>query len=152
LAQRRFAIKQWSIVIAPCPFSGKPDKKRPWLVLKRLSGDEIWCCAITSQSSRQDKKVGLYHEDYDGFKLKCSPSYIEPSNVARILVSDIKDHIGDLKEEKISEVVDFVNNMRKLVRDNVVIDVKNEISVNAKDIDKDNGLPIALQRPKKPNP
>jgi mRNA-degrading endonuclease toxin of MazEF toxin-antitoxin module len=148
LAQRQFEIKQWSIITAVCPFSGDPDKKRPLLILKRSSDDEFVCCVITSQPSRQDKKITLRHEDYNGYLLKHNPSYIDPSSITRISISDIEDCIGNLKSEKISEVVDFINNMRKPIIDNKLVNIKDEIANNLSENGGNSSM--VLQRPKKP--
>jgi len=94
------------VVVVPFPFSDLTQaKRRPALVIANLEGDDVILCQITSKAVRDKYSLPLDDSDFETGGLKQS-SNIRPN---RIFTADnhiILYRVGNLKTDKISEVVD----------------------------------------------
>ena len=96
------------VVVVPFPFSDLTQaKRRPALVIAALDGDDLILCQITSRSVRDSYAVSLEDQDFETGNLK-QPSNIRPN---RIFTADnhiILYKIGNLKTEKLTEVIESI--------------------------------------------
>lgn len=96
------------IIVVPFPFSDLTQtKRRPALVISALEGNDLSLCQITSQSVRDNYAILLDDKDFNTGSLKQS-SYIRPN---RIFTADnhiVLYRVGDLKLDKINEIIEKV--------------------------------------------
>ncbi len=94
------------VVVVPFPFSNLADsKRRPALVLSQLDGGDLILCQITSQQTRDRYAISLVDADFASGSLK-QPSNIRPNRVFTADRSLILYRVGNLKPEKVREVID----------------------------------------------
>ena len=95
------------IVVIPFPFSDLSSaKKRPALVIHVLEGNDLILCQITSRDVGPDKySINLDNGDFKEGSLNIS-SYIKPSKIFTADRSLILYRVGQLKQNKISEVIE----------------------------------------------
>jgi len=97
------------VVVVPFPFSDLTQaKRRPALVISTLEGNDLILCQITSQSVKDNYAISLDDKDFETGGLKQS-SNVRPN---RIFTADIHIIIlykaGNLKIEKVTEVIEKV--------------------------------------------
>lgn len=94
------------VVVLPFPFSDlTQSKRRPALVLVALNGSEVLLCQITSQNVRDGHAIVLEAADFHSGALK-KPSNIRPNHVFTADSRIILYRVGQLREQKTSDVVD----------------------------------------------
>ena len=95
------------VVVVPFPFSNiKGSTRRPALVIKDLSGDDLILCQITA--SRSDEySVSLTNKDFKKGGLR-KKSVIRPNRMFTADYHLIIYKIGSLKTEKINEVINKI--------------------------------------------
>jgi mRNA interferase MazF len=93
------------VVSVPFPFSDvSATKRRPALVVAESDSNNIIVCPITSKPGR-DYEIKLEDQDFRVGKLNLSPCYIRPNIIVTVDKSNVIRHIGNLKDEKINEVI-----------------------------------------------
>lgn len=96
------------VVVVPFPFSDLTQaKRRPALVIASLDGDDIILCQITSKTIGDAYSILLDDSDFASGSLK-QPSNIRPNRLFTADSNIILYRIGNLKMEKLNEVVDKV--------------------------------------------
>ncbi len=95
------------VVVIPFPFSDlSSTKKRPALILSALEGQDMILCQITSRDVGPNKySINLDNTDFKEGSLNI-PSYIKPSKLFTADKSLILYKIGELKQNKLLEVID----------------------------------------------
>ena len=92
------------VVVAPFPFSDlSASKKRPALVVAKLTGDDVILCQITSQALSDDYSIAFEGSDFASGNLR-QKSYIRPN---RLFTADSKVVLyraGAIKPKKMEEV------------------------------------------------
>jgi mRNA interferase MazF len=93
------------IVVIDFPFSSlKESKRRPALIVKIPSGEDLILCQITSESQEKSVEITLNDKDFYAGKLK-RDSYIRIDKIASIEKSLVRYKIGALKEEKFNKIL-----------------------------------------------
>ena len=93
------------IVVVPFPFSDlTQSKRRPALVLSKLSGDDRILCQITSQSVRDEYAIALDDSDFKTGELR-QKSNVRPNRIFTCDSAIILYTIGHLKSEKIEQII-----------------------------------------------
>jgi len=99
------------VVVVPFPFSDLTNaKRRPALVIAGLEGEDLILCQITSQLIRDNYAVPIDEQDFEKGNLK-QKSNVRPN---RIFTADhriIRYKIGNLKTEKIEQVIEGIINI-----------------------------------------
>jgi len=96
------------VVVVLFPFSNlSQNKRRPALVLAELEGDDLILCQITSQKRGDRYAVQLNHRDFVEGSLK-QESNIRPNRIFTADTSIISYSVGNLKPDKLKEVIDKV--------------------------------------------
>lgn len=86
------------VVVTPFPFSDlTSNKKRPALVIAKLSGDDLIICLITSQNARDSYAIPLTNQDFAGGSLKRT-SNARPNRLFTADSNIISYKIGTLKQ------------------------------------------------------
>lgn len=92
-------------MIVHFPFSDLSGaKKRPALVIKKLNGDDLIICQITSQKKRDKYAVSLKEEDFLTGSLMMK-SVVRPNRIFTADKRIVLKKVGNVKPEKINEVV-----------------------------------------------
>jgi mRNA interferase MazF len=98
-------LKKGDIVSVPFPFSdASATKRRPALVIAESDSNNVLLCPITSKPGR-DREITLDDKDFRIGKLNLSPCYIRPIIIATVNKNNIVRVIGQLKSEKLNEVI-----------------------------------------------
>src|SRR5581483_11083271 len=93
------------VVVAPFPFSDlSASKKRPALVIAKLTGNDVILCQITSQAISDSYAVPLAIADFKTGGLH-QDSNIRPNRLFTADSNIILYRAGELTPSKISEVV-----------------------------------------------
>ena len=101
------------IVVVPFPFSDLTGKRRrPALVITNLKGDDLILCQITATRSDQ-YSISLTDTDFKKGSLK-RDSFIRPNKIFTADIHIIIRKIGNIKKEKIREVIDRIIQIIKL--------------------------------------
>ena len=101
------------IVVVPFPFSDLTGKRRrPALVITNLKGDDLILCQITVTRSDQ-YSITLIDTDFKKGSLK-RDSFIRPNRNFTADIHIIIRKIGNIKKEKIGEVIDRIIQIIKL--------------------------------------
>lgn len=96
------------VVIVPFPFSDLSQaKRRPALVVAKLTGDDLILCQITSQLMSDNYAVTLENEDFSSGGLNKN-SNIRPNRLFTADQGIILYRAGQLKTEKLEEVVNKI--------------------------------------------
>ncbi len=96
------------VVIVPFPFSDLSQaKRRPALVLAKLTGDDLILCQITSQATLDNYAVAITNEDFYHGGLNRN-SNIRPNRLFTADKGIILYKAGQLKAEKLKKVVDKI--------------------------------------------
>ncbi|MEY2857092.1 MAG: hypothetical protein RLZZ74_1404 [Cyanobacteriota bacterium] len=96
------------VVIVPFPFSDLSQaKRRPALVVAKLTGDDLILCQITSQLMSDNYAVALENEDFSSGGLNKN-SNIRPNRLFTADQRIILYRAGQLKTEKLEEVVNKI--------------------------------------------
>lgn len=96
------------VVIVPFPFSDLSQaKRRPALVVAKLTGDDLILCQITSQLTSDNYAVALENEDFSSGGLNKN-SNIRPNRLFTADQRIILYRAGQLKTEKLEEVVNKI--------------------------------------------
>ncbi len=96
------------VISVPFPFSNaSATKRRPALVVAESDSNNIIVCPITSKPGK-DYEIKLEDLDFRVGQLNLSPSYIRPNIIATIDKSNVIRYIGNLKDEKINEVINKI--------------------------------------------
>ena len=96
------------VVVVPFPFTDlTQSKKRPALVIARLSGSDLILCQITSRQVSDQYAISLDETDYESGSLKLK-SNIRPNRIFTADVSIILYKAASLKSEKLNAVVDGI--------------------------------------------
>jgi mRNA interferase MazF len=92
-------------VVVLFPFSDLTQaKRRPALVIAALEGDDVILCQITSRSIKDGYALPLDDNDFETGNLK-QPSNIRPNRIFTADSHIILYRVGNLKMEKLTEVV-----------------------------------------------
>jgi mRNA interferase MazF len=93
------------VVVVPFPFSDlTQSKRRPALVITTLEGDDVILCQITSKAIKDSYSLLLDDKDFKTCSLK-QPSNIRPNRIFTADSHIIIYRVGNLKMEKLTEVV-----------------------------------------------
>jgi mRNA interferase MazF len=96
------------VVVVPFPFSDLTRaKRRPALVVARVSDDDVILCQITSQDVRDGYALSLVDSDFQDAGLR-RPSNVRPNRIFTADARLILYRIGGLKREKASEVTEAI--------------------------------------------
>src|SRR6266705_190243 len=95
------------VVVLPFPFSDLSDsKRRPALVLAKLSGDDLFLCMIT-RSPRDRDSIPLTDADFVSGQLN-QASHIRTNRLFTADSNLIYYSVGKLKPHKLEEVINKV--------------------------------------------
>ncbi len=98
-------IVKGDVVVIPFPFSDLSNvKRRPALVLTVLEGNDLILCQITSRDVKDNCAITVNDGDFANGGLK-QPSNIRPNRIFTADNQIILYKIGNLKPEKVAEVV-----------------------------------------------
>ena len=102
------------VVDVPFPFSDlTQNKRRPAFVVRRLPGDDVILCQITSRQIHGVRHVCVTAADFGRGGLR-STSYVKPGHLftadSRIVVSVKGSLLPDKIDEIIGEIVDLIRN------------------------------------------
>jgi len=93
------------VVVVPFPFSDLSSvKRRPAFVITVLEGNDIILCQITSRNVNDSYAISVNDCDFADGGLK-QPSNIRPNRIFTADNQIILYKIGNLKSEKVAEVV-----------------------------------------------
>lgn len=96
------------VVIVPFPFSDLSQaKRRPALVVAKLTGDDLILCQITSQLTLDNYAVALENEDFSSGGLNKN-SNTRPNRLFTADQRIILYRAGQLKTEKLEEVINKI--------------------------------------------
>ena len=97
------------VVTVPFPFSDPylQPKKRPALVITKLSGDDVILCMITSQPRSDNYIITLLNNDFSSGSIN-KDSYIRTNRLFTADSNIIIDKKGSVKKQKIDEVIDKI--------------------------------------------
>ena len=102
------AFVKGEVVVLPFPYTDlSTTKKRPALVLAAPRDDEVIVCQITAQASRGEYALELISDDFIDGGLN-RDSYIRPNHLFTAEPSIISYSAGNLKTEKIVEIIEEV--------------------------------------------
>lgn len=94
------------VVVINFPFSDLTgSKRRPALILKKIAGDDLVLCQITSQSFYKSEEIIIKEEDFFGGSLK-RVSYVRFTKLFTAEESIIFYKLGKIKQEKLNEILD----------------------------------------------
>ncbi len=93
------------VVVFQFPFGdlNNTSKKRPSLIVAKLTGENVILCQITSQQRPNPYAIKLAVKDFQTGGIK-KESFVSPDILFTIHKSRINYKAGKLKEEKIKEV------------------------------------------------
>lgn len=101
------------IVVIPFPFSDlSKSKRRPAIVLKELTGNDLILCQITSKKTKDIYSISLSEKEFKKGTLK-QESNIRPNKLFTADNSIIEYKAGTLKETKTKEVIEKICKMFK---------------------------------------
>lgn len=104
--ERFVNYEKGDVVVFEFPFSdSNVAKKRPSLIVAKLTGDNVILCSITSQPRPDPDLTDLKAKDFKSGGIN-RDSFIRPSTLFTIHKSRINYKAGKLKKEKIKEVQD----------------------------------------------
>lgn len=93
------------VVVAPFPFSDlSASKKRPALVIAKLTGDDVILCQITSKTISDSYAIPLTSADFKTGTLQ-QDSNVRPNRLFTADSNIILYRVGELTPGKIREVV-----------------------------------------------
>ena len=96
------------VVVVPFPFSDLTRaKRRPALVVARVSDDDVILCQITSQDVRDGYALSLVDSDFQDAGLR-RPSNVRPNRIFTADTQLILYRVGGLKREKLAEVTEAI--------------------------------------------
>ncbi len=96
------------VVVVPFPFSDLTRaKRRPALVVARVSDEDVILCQITSRDVRDGYALSLGDADFQEGGLK-RPSNVRPNRIFTADTRLILYRIGGLKREKSGEVTEAI--------------------------------------------
>jgi len=96
------------VVVVPFPYSDLSNsKRRPALVVARLTGDDVILCQITSQTIRDDYAITIVDADFSEGSLKTT-SNIRPNRIFTADKNIILYKVGRLKPNALKKVGDQV--------------------------------------------
>ena len=99
------------VVIVPFPFSDLSQaKRRPALVVAKLTGDDLILCQITSQAKSDNYAVAITNTDFINGSLNKN-SNVRPNRLFTADKGIILYKVGQLKAEKIKKVVNKIINI-----------------------------------------
>jgi mRNA interferase MazF len=99
------AFVKGDVVVVPFPFSDLSNaKRRPALVLAKLTRNDLILCLITSQATNDPYTIALLNEDFAIGSLNKS-SYAKPNRVFTANEQIIAYKVGTLTTDKINEVI-----------------------------------------------
>lgn len=94
------------VIVIPFPFSDATKKKnRPALVIKKLDGDDLIACAITSKANKDKDGITIEKKDFKYGSLPIETCDIRPSILFTASQKIIDKKLGYLKPEKFEEVL-----------------------------------------------
>jgi len=93
------------VVVIPFPHTDLvPGKRRPALVVADLSGEDLILCQITSKARFDGYSISLDTADFEKGSLPLL-SYARPNRLFTAHVSVIQKTIGQLRPEKVADVL-----------------------------------------------
>lgn len=96
------------VIVLEFPFSDLTSyKRRPALIIKIPSGDDIIICQITAESQKKDVEIPIKNNEFAKGGLK-KDSYVRIDKITTIKRTRTKYKIGSLKPEKFKEIIDRV--------------------------------------------
>ena len=102
------AFVKGDVVIVPFPFSDLSQaKRRPALVVAKLTGDDLILCQITSQAVSDSYAIAVTNADFSNGGLNRN-SNIRPNRLFTADKGIILYKAGQLKAEKLKEVIDKI--------------------------------------------
>jgi hypothetical protein len=136
------------VVYAVVAYSnGSGSKKRPVLLVRRISDEQFDAFYFTSKPNHDDIKVEVWNEDIDGYPLTHNPSYLVISEKVVVDVSTFYNEIGDIKENKKDEIKEKLNQIRQTKNIQISEQEKNQEFVKSQNTQ---AAPKQFQRPPKP--
>jgi mRNA interferase MazF len=101
------------IVAVLFPYTDFTDvKRRPALVINSLKNDDLLLCQITSKIKTDGYSIDCLETDFAIGSLS-KTSYIRPNRLFTVHKNAILYKVGQLKEEKVSEVIDKIISIMK---------------------------------------
>ncbi len=102
--EKSLNYEKGDVLVFQFPFSDSDEtKKRPSLVVAKLTGDNLILCQITSQLRPDPDIIELSEKDFQTGSIR-RDSFIRPSTLFTIHKSRIDYRAGKLKQEKIKRV------------------------------------------------
>ena len=96
------------VVVIPFPFSDlTQSKRRPALVIAELEGDDLILWQITSQTIKDKYAILISDDDFQTGSLK-QPSNVRPNRIFTADSHIVLYRVGNLKIEKLTEVIEKV--------------------------------------------
>lgn len=96
------------VVVVPFPFSDLVQtKRRPALIIAKLTGDDLILCQITSNIIKDEYAISIDEDDFEAGGVR-KPSNIRPNCIFTTDSNIILYRIGTLKKEKINQVIEKV--------------------------------------------
>ncbi len=96
------------VVVLEFPFSDLISfKRRPSLIIKIPSGEDVIICQITAESQKKDVEVSVRNNEFAKGGLK-RDSYVRIDKITTIKKTRIKYKVGSLKPEKFGEILDKI--------------------------------------------
>ncbi|MCH7722677.1 MAG: type II toxin-antitoxin system PemK/MazF family toxin [Bacteroidetes bacterium] len=93
------------VIVIPFPFSDLSRiKRRPALVIKPLTGDDIILCQITAKQRQDQYSVSISSNDFDQGSLHQN-SFVRTNRLFTADSNIIIKSVGTLKNNKTSEVI-----------------------------------------------
>jgi len=80
--------------------------KNASLIIKVPKGEDIIICQITAKSREESVEIPITKKDFNKGKLR-RDSYVRIDKITTINKSRIKYKIGELKDEKFSEIINY---------------------------------------------
>ena len=97
------------IVVVNFPFSDLTEsKKRPALILKKISGTDLILCQITSNSYQSSEEVIITNDFLSKGKLK-KHSYVRFTKLFTADTSLIQYKLGKVNNNKLTEILNKLN-------------------------------------------
>lgn len=98
------------IVVVDFPFSNQVNaKRRPVLVIKVPSGDDIIVCQMTGQSYEKPVEIQIKKEDLHQGKLS-REGFVRLDKIVSLEKSLVNYRAASLKQEKFNEILDKLCN------------------------------------------
>lgn len=99
-------LSRGDVISVPFPFADlSGSKRRPALVIKKLEGDDLVICPISTKAEGDKTAVSLRNEDFVFGNLPQDSCVIRPSHLFTVDINIVVKKVGYLRAEKVKEVI-----------------------------------------------